>query len=172
MLNNSLIVSGVNSMKSKEILRLIISLVICQLAGVVGSLFTRPAIATWYQALNKPAFALPNWLFAPVWTTLYLLMGVALFFAWRKGTENSRGRSALWIFFIQLFLNAFWSVAFFGLHSPGFGFLVIVLLWVAVLWTIIKFARLSLLSSILLWPYFIWVSFASVLNFSLWMMNR
>ncbi len=159
-------------MKLKEILRLLISLVICQLAGVVGSLFTRPAIATWYNTLNKPAFAPPNWLFAPVWITLYFLMGIALFLTWRKGVQNKRARSALWIFFIQLFLNAFWSAAFFGLHSPGFGFLIIVLLWVAILLTIIKFARLSLLSSILLWPYFIWVSFATVLNLSLWMMNR
>ncbi len=159
-------------MKAGEIIKLILSLVLCQLAGMIGSFFTRPAIPTWYQTLNKPSFSPPNWLFAPVWITLYLLMGLALFLIWRQKPLAPRAKSALLFFFIQLVLNALWSPAFFGLHSPFLGFLVIILLWAAILLTIIKFAPLSLLASALLWPYFLWVSFASVLNFFLWTMNR
>jgi len=154
-----------------EILKFVASLAICQLAGLIGSLFTRPAIPTWYQSLNKPFFAPPNWLFGPVWISLYLLMGIALFLVWRKAGE-ARVKTALFIFALQLLFNAFWSVAFFGFRSPAFGLIIILLLWITLLLTIILFARLSLAASILLWPYFLWVSFASWLNFSLWWLNR
>jgi len=152
-------------------LKLIASLVICQLAGLIGSLFTRPAIPTWYQSLNKPSFAPPNWLFGPVWISLYLLMGISLFLVWRKARE-ARVKTALFIFSLQLLFNALWSIAFFGLRSPAFGLIIILLLWITLLLTIILFARLSLMASILLWPYFLWLSFASWINFSLWWLNR
>ena len=158
-------------MKFNEILKLVTSLVICQLAGLIGSLFTRPAIPTWYQSLNKPSFAPPNWLFGPVWISLYLLMGISLFLVWRK-SGKAQVKTALFIFSLQLLFNAFWSIAFFGFRSPAFGLFIILLLWISLLLTIIIFARLSLAASILLWPYFLWTSFASWLNFSLWWLNR
>lgn len=159
-------------MKSGDILKLILSLIICQLAGLIGSIFTRPAIPSWYQTLNKPVFTPPSWLFGPVWISLYFLMGVALFLIWKKKPQNGQVNTGLLIFFVQLGLNALWSVAFFGLRSPLFGLVIIIFLWLALLLTILKFVRLSFLASVLLWPYFLWTSFASVLNLFLWLMNR
>jgi translocator protein len=156
----------------RNILRLVVSIVACLAAGAVGSVFTRNAILTWYAALEKPPFNPPNWLFAPVWTLLYILMGIAAFLVWRKGLENRQVRTALILFLIQLVLNALWSVVFFGLESPLYGFIVIVVLWVAILFTILKFYRISLASSVLLWPYLLWVTFAAVLNSSIWLLNR
>lgn len=154
-----------------EILKLIISIMICQLAGFVGSLFTTPAIATWYAALQKPAITPPNWLFAPVWTTLFLLMGISLFLIWRKGLNYKNVRIALIIFAAQLILNIFWSILFFGLKSPLAGFIEILILWVVILLTIVSFYKLSGTAGILLIPYILWVSFAAILNFFLWSLN-
>ncbi|MCX7973710.1 MAG: tryptophan-rich sensory protein [Candidatus Aminicenantes bacterium] len=158
--------------KLNDVFKLIVSLILCQLAGIIGSFFTRPAIPTWYQTLNKPNFTPPNWLFGPVWISLYILMGLSLFLIWRKKPQNGRINSAFAIFFIQLILNAFWSIAFFGFRSPLFGLVIIILLWIGLLLTIIQFARLSFAASVLLWPYFLWVNFASLLNFSIWLLNR
>ncbi|MCX6008784.1 MAG: tryptophan-rich sensory protein, partial [Chloroflexi bacterium] len=141
-------------------------------AGLIGSIFTREAIPTWYAALEKPAFNPPNWLFAPVWTLLYIMMGVAAFLVWRKGLENKQVRIALIVFLVQLVLNALWSVAFFGLESPLYGLIVIAALWVAILLTVLKFYRISSAASVLLWPYLLWVTFAAVLNVSIWLLNR
>lgn len=106
-------------MKLNYFFKLITSLIICQLAGLIGSLFTRPAITPWYQSLNKPNFTPPNWLFAPVWISLYILMGIALFLIWRKKPQNGRINSALVIFFTQLILNSFWSIAFLVFGRPS-----------------------------------------------------
>jgi len=154
-----------------NILKLVTSLVVCQCAGILGSVFTTPAIPTWYAALQKPAFTPPSWLFAPAWITLYLLMGIAAFFVWRAGLDNRRARVALLIFLIQLVLNALWSVVFFGLQSPLYGVIVIIILWIAILATIISFTRTSRLAAWLLVPYILWVSFASVLNISILVLN-
>jgi tryptophan-rich sensory protein len=154
-----------------NILKLVTSLVVCQCAGILGSVFTTPAIPTWYAALQKPAFTPPSWLFAPAWITLYLLMGIAAFFVWRAGLDNRWARVALLIFLIQLVLNALWSVVFFGLQSPLYGVIVIITLWIAILATIISFTRTSRLAAWLLVPYILWVSFASVLNISIWVLN-
>jgi tryptophan-rich sensory protein len=154
-----------------EILKLFISIIICQLAGVIGSVFTTPAIPTWYAALVKPSFTPPNWVFAPVWTSLYLLMGVSAFLVWRRGIENPKVNLALRFFIIQLVLNSLWSVLFFGLKSPLLGFIEIIILWVFILLTILYFFRVSKIAGILLLPYILWVSFAAVLNFSLWRLN-
>ena len=153
------------------ILRLVISILVCQLAGFVGSIFTRTSVSTWYAALNKPYFNPPNWIFSPVWITLYLLMGIAAFIVWNQGLEKTEVRSALIFFGIQLILNAFWSAAFFGLRSPFAGLIVIVALWVFILLTILYFFRVSSPAGVLLLPYMGWVSFAAVLNFSLWRLN-
>jgi tryptophan-rich sensory protein len=155
----------------KEILKLVVSIIICESAGFIGSIFTTPAIPGWYAALVKPSFTLPNWVFAPVWTGLYLLMGISAFLVWRKGLDNRLVNSALRLFIIQLILNTFWSILFFGLRSPLLGFLEIIFLWVAILLTILRFFRVSKLAGILLLPYILWVSFAAILNFSLWRLN-
>ena len=159
-------------MKPRDIWKLVVSIIACLAAGAVGSIFTREAIPTWYATLEKPAFNPPNWLFAPVWTLLYIMMGIAAFMVWRKGLENRQVRIALIVFLVQLVLNALWSVAFFGLESPLFGVVVIAALWVAILFTVLKFYRISLAASVLLWPYLLWVTFAAVLNVSIWLLNR
>jgi len=158
-------------MGARNIVKLVVSIVACQCAGVIGSVFTTPAIPNWYAALEKPFFTPPSWLFAPAWITLYLLMAIAAFLIWRKGLGEEGVKTALVIFLVQLVLNALWSVVFFGLQSPLYGMVVILLLWVAILLTIIKFFKLSTAAGALLLPYILWVSFASILNISIWVLN-
>jgi benzodiazapine receptor len=155
----------------RDIVKFIVSIIICQLAGFVGSLFTTPAIQTWYATLNRSPFAPPNWLFAPVWTALFLLMGISLFLVWQKGIKEHKNRLAVIIFIIQLILNILWSILFFGLQSPFAAFIEIIVLWLAILFTIIKFYKISKTAGILLIPYILWVSFAAILNFSFWIIN-
>jgi benzodiazapine receptor len=157
--------------KIGEILILFSSIIICQLAGIIGSIFTTPAIPTWYANINKPTFRPPNWVFAPVWTTLYLLMGIALFLVLRKGLNEKGIKIAVAVFALQLVLNALWSYLFFGLESPFAAFIEIIFLWAAILISIILFFRISPVAGALLIPYIIWVSFASVLNFAIWRLN-
>lgn len=160
-----------SSQRAQDIIKLVVSIVACQLAGLIGSVFTASAIPTWYAALQKPAFTPPNWLFGPAWFTLYVLMGIAAFLIWRQGLASKEVKLALVIFTIQLILNALWSVAFFGFRSPLAGIVVITLLWVAILFTLIKFFRLSVPAGVLLLPYILWVSFAAVLNIAIWQLN-
>ena len=157
-------------MKIKDILKLVISIVFCQLAGFLGSLFTTPTIPTWFKTLNKPFFTPPNWIFSPVWISLFILMGISLFMVWRK-QDHPRFKMTLIFFLIQLILNILWSVAFFGLRSPLLGLIDIILLWGAILLTIQHCLRVSRMAGFLLLPYIIWVSFAVGLNFSLWILN-
>jgi tryptophan-rich sensory protein len=145
-------------------------MVLCQLAGFLGSLFTIPAIPTWYKTLKTPFFTPPNWIFSPVWISLFILMGISLFMVWRR-QEHPRFKTALIFFFVQLILNVLWSAAFFGLRSPLLGFVDIVLLWVAILLTIQNCFRISRVAGLLLLPYITWVSFAVALTFSLWILN-
>lgn len=161
-----------NKFKIPDIWRFIISIAICQLAGIIGSVFTAPAVTTWYAALKKPAFSPPNWLFGPVWIVLYVLMGISLFLVWRKSLDIPAVKTGLTVFGVQLILNILWSVAFFGLRSPVAGFLVIVALWIAIFLTILRFTRVSEFAAILLIPYIVWVSFAAILNLSLFLLNR
>ena len=157
--------------KARDVLKLILSLVVCQCAGLIGAVFTTPAIETWYAALIKPSFTPPDWLFAPAWGTLYLLMGIAAFLIWRRGLAQAGTKSALLIFLIQLVLNTLWSVVFFGFESPLGGVIVIIILWVVILLAVLKFFRLSTAAGALLLPYILWVSFAAVLNISIWLLN-
>jgi tryptophan-rich sensory protein len=159
-------------MKIANILGLVISVAVCQMAGVIGSVFTSRTVTTWYVTLIKPSFTPPSWVFAPVWITLFLLMGVAAFLVWSKGWSDQRVKIALGLFILQLILNALWSVMFFGLKSPLAGLIDIVILWCAILLTIISFYRISTTAAALLAPYFLWVSFAGILNFSIWSLNR
>ena len=154
-----------------DILKLLASIIVCQLAGFIGSIFTRPAIPGWYANLAKPSFTPPNWVFGPVWISLFLLMGIAAFLVWQKGFDDKRVRISLGIFAVQLILNTSWSIFFFGLKSPLLGFFDILLLWIAIFLTMIYFARVSKTATILLLPYILWVSFAALLNFSIWRIN-
>jgi benzodiazapine receptor len=160
------------NVSARDIIKLVVSMVACLAAGAIGSVFTRSAIPTWYATLEKPPFNPPDWVFAPVWTLLYILMGVAAFLVWRNGVRNRQIRTALIVFLIQLILNALWSVVFFGLESPLYGFIVIVILWAAILVTVLQFFRISRVASVLLWPYLLWVTFAAILNSSIWLLNR
>jgi len=154
-----------------DILKLIISIIICQLAGLIGYLFTRPAIPTWYASLRKPFFTPPDWVFGPVWIILYILMGIAASLVWQKNLEQKQTRNALILFGAQLILNAFWPFVFFGLKSPLAGLIAISILAGAILLTIQRFSGVSRTAGILLIPYFIWVSFASGLNLSIYAIN-
>lgn len=152
-------------------LKLIIAIVVSELAGIIGSVFTTPSIAGWYAGIVKPALNPPAWVFGPVWTTLFALMGIAAFLVWKKGLDRRDVKIALGIFFGQLVLNTLWSIIFFGLHSPGGALIEIVFLWLAILATIIAFAKISKPAAWLLVPYILWVSFAGYLNFSTWQLN-
>ena len=155
----------------KNIIKLIISIIICQLAGIIGSFFTSPSIPTWYASLNKPEFNPPNWIFAPVWITLFLLMGISLYIIWSSKTKISYKKTAFIFFGVQLLLNTLWSIIFFGFQSPFYAFIEIILLWFSILITIIVFYRISRPAAYLLVPYILWVSFAAVLNFFIFILN-
>ncbi len=158
-------------MKTKDWWTLTFFILISQAAGLIGSLFTTPAIPGWYASLEKPEFSPPNWVFGPVWTTLYLLMGTAAFLVWHRGSPASAVRRALSVFWVQLALNAAWSILFFGLRSPLLGLVGIAALWLAIVVTIARFAPLSRLAAWLLAPYLAWVSFAALLNFEIYRLN-
>jgi len=158
-------------MKINNWLKLIICIVVSELAGIIGSIFTSSAIPTWYATLEKPVLNPPNWVFMPVWTTLFILMGIAAFLIWRKGLNKKGVRIALLIFLIQLALNTLWSIIFFGLHNPGLAFLEIIILWLAILANIISFYKIYRPASYLLIPYILWVSFAAYLNYAIWSLS-
>lgn len=154
-----------------ESIKLIVSITICLFAGFLGSFFTIPAIPTWYATLTKPSFAPPNWLFFPVWTTLFVMMGISLYLVWRRGLEGQQLKNALVVFAVQLILNVLWSAAFFGLRSPLSGLIEISILWISIAFTIMIFMKISRTAGLLLIPYIIWVSFAAILNFMIWRLN-
>lgn len=144
--------------------KLIFSIGICLGAGILGSFFTFSAIPTWYQTLNKPSFSPPNWIFGPVWTVLYILMGISLFLVWQKKKVPT-------IFWVQLTLNAFWSIVFFGLRNPLLALVDIAALWIAIVLTIKAFNKINKLAAQLLYPYLAWVSFATILNLAIVLLN-
>jgi len=156
----------------KVIAKLICSVSICLLTGFVVSFLTIDSVKTWYADLSKPSFNPPDWAFGVVWPILYVMMGVAAFLVWRKGTDSKQVRVALGLFLVQLVLNGIWTPIFFGLHMMGLALAEIILLWLAILATIISFWRISKPAAYLLMPYILWVSFAIALNASLWYLNR
>lgn len=159
-------------MSIKNLGKLLASIIVAEAAGLIGSVATIPAIGTWYKTLIKPPFSPPNWIFGPVWTILYILMGVALYLVWDKGTQKKTVRTAMWVFFIHLVVNSGWSIVFFGLHSLFGGFVVLLILWMFIVALIWKFYEVNKLAAYLLVPYILWVSFAGVLNASIWLLNR
>ncbi len=156
---------------NKKITQLIVSILGCLSVGIVGALFTTPAIPTWYNTLSKPLFSPPSWVFGPAWTMLYIMIGISLYLVWTKKSDANTKQNALYIFFAQLFLNAIWSPIFFGLQSPFIALIIITLLWATIIININVFYKVSKTAALLLIPYLLWVSFATVLNFAIWQLN-
>ncbi len=155
---------------SRQILGLAVAVIVCYGAALLGNLATMPQLPTWYANIEKPTWTPPDWLFGPVWSLLYAMMAVAVWLIWRKAGWRAGKKPLIW-FGCQLALNSFWSILFFGIHSPGWAFVDILFLWLAILMSIRTFWPLSRLAAALLIPYFLWVSFASVLNATIWQMN-
>lgn len=155
-----------------RIAKLIISILIPLVVGFTSSFFTASGVSTWFQTIEKPSWNPPNWVFAPVWTCLYILMGISLFLIWKNKFDQQKKRTALILFAFQLLLNFLWSFIFFGQHQIGWALADIVVLWLALLATIFAFAPLNRTAAWLLVPYISWVSFAALLNFSIWTLNK
>jgi translocator protein len=157
-------IKKINNTKNNIIFSILWGIIICELAGLIGSIFTFRAIPGWYHGLNKPNFNPPNWIFGPVWTILYILMGIALAYGWKNKVNLT------W-FWTQLGLNALWSIIFFGWHRTDLAFIEIVLMWYMIILTIRSFAQKNVWQGWLLTPYLFWVSFASLLNWFIWKLN-
>ncbi len=157
-------------MKIKKLNLLIISILLSQAAGGIGSIATASAIPNWYTTLNKPFFNPPNWLFGPVWLTLYTMMGIALYLIWRK-KPTQKTNFAKNLFLSHLVVNTLWSLVFFGLKNLGLALVVITALWLMIAWLIKLFCPIDKRASWLLLPYLLWVTFASLLNYAIWRLN-
>nr|WP_299072702.1 TspO/MBR family protein [uncultured Allomuricauda sp.] len=155
----------------KKVGYILITVAICLLIGFLSSFATQTSVNDWYLALNKPSFNPPNWLFAPVWTGLYILMGIAAGIVWSKGFHHIWVKTALYHFGFQLLFNALWSIVFFGFKSPSWALLVIFVLLTLIILTIRWFKVVSKLAAILLIPYMLWVCFATLLNYKIWELN-
>ncbi len=155
-------------MKIKKFVKLLFCILICEGAGAIGSIATSSSVDSWYASLNKPLIAPPGWLFAPVWTIIYALMGIALFLVLEKNINKVK---AIWIFSIQLLLNVLWSFIFFGFQMPFLAFLEIIVLWIFIFIMIKGFVKIEKRTKWLLLPYIIWTSFAAILNFWFWIIN-
>jgi tryptophan-rich sensory protein len=152
-------------------IRLIVAVLLPVLVGAVSGLFTASSVKTWFVTLNKPSFNPPSYVFAPVWTTLYIMMGVAFYLVWVSVTDKAQQHKAMTVYFIQLFLNFCWSFIFFYKQRPDLAFIEIVFLWVSIVVTLVLFYRISKPAGWLLVPYLLWVSFASALNYAIWQLN-
>jgi translocator protein len=153
-------------------IRLLAFLLVPLLVGAGSGFLTGGAVRDWYPSLVRPSFAPPSWVFGPVWTALYLMMGLAAWLVWRKAGTIPAGRVALGLFALQLVLNGLWSVLFFGLRAPGPALIEIVVLWAAIAATLRAFRRVDAVAGWLLVPYLAWVTFAAILNAGFWWLNR
>lgn len=151
--------------------KLLLSLILPLGIGATASFFTTPEIPGWYSTLQKPAWTPPNWLFAPVWTGLYFLMGIAFYQVWKAETPKRTKQSALFLYALQLLFNFFWSFLFFNQHQIGWAFAEIVALWFLIGLTLFFFMKIDRIAGILLAPYLVWVSFAAALNHAIWKLN-
>ncbi len=157
-------------MNGNQIIKLLVSIIGCQLAGVIGGLFTAASVKTWYSTIIKPSFNPPNWIFGPVWISLYLMMGLAFFLVWTTKLTSHK-TPAMILFVVQLLLNILWSYSFFYLRNPLAGLVVIIILLVFILLTVWQFFLCRPLAGYLMVPYILWVSFATFLNYSIWKLN-
>lgn len=158
-------------MKLNKISKLIISLALPLLAGFIGSFSTMSSVEGWYTTIEKSSLTPPDFVFGPVWTVLYLMMGLAFYLVWTSKASKKELRFASLIFFLQLCLNSFWSIAFFGLESPLIALITIGSLGLLILVTMLLFCRISKWAGYLLLPYLLWVSFAAYLNYVIWLIN-
>lgn len=154
-----------------KFVRALTSVAIAQMAGVIGSIFTTPNISGWYGSLTRPTWNPPNWVFGPVWITLYTLIGYAAFLVWEKRKTDVRVQAALWLYGVHLLFNALWSIIFFGMQNPGLAFLEILALDMLIIITTILFWRISRSAGLLMLPYAAWVFFATYLNYTIWILN-
>ena len=152
--------------------KLVIAILLCEFTGILSAFVSQTSNNEWFLSLNKPSWNPPSYLFAPVWTFLYLLMGISLWLVWKSKVPEHKKKQACLVFAVQLFLNFWWSILFFRFHSPGIAFIDIVLMIVMILATIFAFARISRAAAWLLVPYISWVCFAAILNYTIWSMNR
>ena len=152
-------------------LKLIVALILPQLAGAVGGFFSAASVLTWYPILLKPSFTPPGWIFGPVWGILYVMMGLALFFVLISGQGKDKVRFAVGFFCVHLFINTLWSILFFGLRDPFLAFIDIIILWLMIAALVFIFWRIRKFAGALMIPYWLWVSFAGVLNYTIWKMN-
>ena len=155
-----------------NVVRAVVAIATPLLVGGLSGIATARGVQDWYPTLAKPSFNPPSWVFGPVWSVLYVMMGIAAFLVWQKGWESGAVRVALGLFAVQLVLNGLWSILFFGMRSPGLAFVEILVLWVAIGGTVALFWRVSPVAGMLLLPYEAWVTFAAVLNGSIWFLNR
>lgn len=157
----------------QKVLRIVLVVSTCLAIGYLSGMETRDSITNWYPTLIKPIFNPPNWIFGPVWTLLYIMMGVAGGMIWNYlETNPDTVKKAFTFFIIQLGLNALWSYLFFGLHNPLLALIEIILLWLMIFETYTQFKKIDSIAGLLLIPYLAWVSFATVLNGSIWWLNR
>jgi tryptophan-rich sensory protein len=157
--------------RSQLIIATTLGIILCLAIGFLSSRITSEAIPIWYNGLNKPFFSPPNWLFAPVWSVLYLLMGIAIGRVWYYGRRHRWGKTALYHFGAQLIFNGLWSLVFFGLRNPLLGLVVIIILWILIERSIYWFRVVDKKSAYMLYPYLAWVSFATALNISILYLN-
>ena len=157
-------------MKIPSLLALVVLMLLSILAIAVGGFLTSLSVSDWYLTLNKPAWNPPNWIFGPVWTTLYIMMAITAWLVWIE-KDRPLVRSAMVAYGLQLFLNVCWSGMFFALENPLLGVIDIVLLWIALAWTLERFWKVKQVATFLMVPYFLWVTFAMVLNFTIWRLN-
>jgi tryptophan-rich sensory protein len=161
----------VSSLKVQSVPKLVAAVLFCLVLGSLGSIVTVTGSGSWFAQLVKPSFQPPNWLFGPMWTTLFILMGIALYLVWELGTEKPEVRFALGIFGAQFALNIIWSFLFFGLQSPLLGLLDIIILWWMILATIILFYRIRKGAAFFLIPYIAWVTIATAVNAAIYLLN-
>ncbi len=156
----------------RPILTLVLTILTVEIVGASGALFTSTGLSTWYDALQRPALAPPNWVFGPVWTTLFALIGIALWLVWRQAASSPREvRLAFGVFVGHFAFNLGWSAVFFGMQEISWGLVVIGALWVSIIATMVTFYRVDRRAAVLLVPYLLWVSFAAFLNYQFWVLN-
>ena len=156
---------------SKKTTKILIAVAVCLFVGFLSGFATQSSVSDWYADLNKPSFNPPNWIFGPVWTVLYVLMGIAAGIVWSKGFYHKWVKTAMYHFLFQLIFNASWSIVFFGLRSPAYALLIILILLTLIILTMKWFRIVNKTAALLLVPYLLWVSFASILNYSIWQLN-
>ncbi|MBT8310356.1 MAG: tryptophan-rich sensory protein [Flavobacteriaceae bacterium] len=156
---------------SKKTTKILIAVAVCLFVGFLSGFATQSSVSDWYADLNKPSFNPPNWIFGPVWTVLYVLMGIAAGIVWSKGFHHKWVKTAMYHFLFQLIFNAAWSLVFFGMRSPTYALLIIIILLTLIILTMKWFRVVNKTAALLLVPYLLWVSFASILNYSIWQLN-